>query len=719
MGDNVDMSCYIIPNDVPVCQLDCQKAFNALNMKEKLYCHYLSKACEEGGLIVLVQTSPESIPIFLLMQGLFSKEGPNLREKALKDGVSESDFEALLAFAAGFYSNMGNYKSFGDTKIVPGLTKENFWIIVKCSDAYEGNKAWFDELWEKCSDDMYSLKPRRRELGIGEGVSTYYSSNISKADISLVQDFMKEQNISPYNTRLFKTENEKLELRLASLALSEKVDSQDSTHCLLKEYTYKDRSITITRGDYSGILKRVIEHLKLAKTYAANENEVCMIENYIRCFTYGSIESHKEGSRYWIRDKGPIVETYIGFIESYRDPYGVRGEFEGFVSIVNKEMSIKFGKLVEAAQDLLAKLPWPKEYEKDVFLRPDFTSLDVVTFSGSGVPAGINIPNYDDIRQNEGFKNVSLGNVLQAKPSGQKITFLTDADQEHFENYKSPSFEVQVGLHELIGHGSGKLFKEMNDGTFNFDKDNVLHLEKKSKISTWYAPGETWDTKFSTYASSYEECRAECVGLLLCLDATVLKIFGHEGEEAEAIVYANWLSMVRAGLLGLEFYSPQTKSWKQAHMNARYVILQVLMETGNELVNIEERTGEDGKPDLLITLNKDLIKTVGKDAISNFLMRLQLYKSTADFESGKEMYEKYSSVDDVMLNKRTIVLNRKQARRLLVQCNSTVIGEKVRLDTYDASLVGLVKSNVQRYLAYDQCLESLWYADRKANFHSY
>lgn len=29
------------------------------------------------------------------------------------------------------------------------------------------------------------------------------------------------------------------------------------------------------------------------------------------------------------------------------------------------------------------------------------------------------------------------------------------------------------------------------------------------------------------------------------------------------MIYVNWLNMVRAGLLALEFYTPETSSWRQ------------------------------------------------------------------------------------------------------------------------------------------------------------
>ncbi len=60
-------------------------------------------------------------------------------------------------------------------------------------------------------------------------------------------------------------------------------------------------------------------------------------------------------------------------------------------------------------------------------------------------------------------------------------------------------------------------------------------------------------------------------------------------------------------------------------MQARYVILRVLLEnTPPGCVTVQVTTGADGKPDLLVELDQTLIATTGKEAIRDFLDKLQV-----------------------------------------------------------------------------------------------
>ena len=73
---------------------------------------------------------------------------------------------------------------------------------------------------------------------------------------------------------------------------------------------------------------------------------------------------------------------------------------------------------------------------------------------------------------------------------------------------------IMVALHELLGHGSGKLLIKNADGTFNFDTETI-NPATGEKVDCWYEADETWSSKFADVSNPYEECRAETVATFL------------------------------------------------------------------------------------------------------------------------------------------------------------------------------------------------------------
>ncbi|TPX58119.1 hypothetical protein PhCBS80983_g03351 [Powellomyces hirtus] len=684
---------YLADTNAPICRLEVSKHFDTLTDTQKLYAHYIARASWEGARVLSRSQSEYAPGLYQLFEEIFTdpaarESQPRVRDiEALKAkaGLSEESWKYFLEYAAQVFYNLGNFKSFGDTKFLPRLPVDELEKVVKSADSPKAT-----ELFGQLREFIYQVEPTEGLL-IGfpaEGhISGYYSSNVSKADVQTVQALLEKSDISALNTRLLKTSDNKFELHVAC------ADAYKPTKTLKGD---DGLEVKVIYGEFAPHFAKIEENIRKAIPYAANKHQKKMLECYAESFHTGSIEAHRESQRHWIKDVGPTVETNIGFIETYRDPAGVRAEWEGFVAVVNKEMTQKFEVLVNKAEKFVGRLPWPKEFEVDKFIKPDFTSLEVMSFATSGSPpAGINIPNYNDIRMAEGFKNVSLGNVLSAKAPNEKITFVKEEDLALFKKYMGPAFEVQVGLHELLGHGSGKLLQEEPAGKYNFDHDNLpISPITGKKITTWYKPGETWGSVFKSAASSYEECRAEAVAMYLCVDREILSIFGHNDQEALDIFFCCYLQMARAGLVALEFYDPKSKKWGQAHMQARFAILQVFLEAG--LVKIETNPSGDN---LAIHLDRTKIETDGVQAVGTFLQKLNVYKATADAAEGLKFYTAQTTVPDSWAKYRDIVLAQKQPRKIFLQCNTFVeesSTEKVVFKEYPVTLEGYIESCIER-----------------------
>jgi len=327
---------------------------------------------------------------------------------------------------------------------------------------------------------------------------------------------MQSQNISPLNTRAFKRENNHFIITVGS------VETKDSK----KNIEFNDNKFDIEYGEFASYLEEVNDYLQHAMKNSLNANEHRMVELYRQHFASGHVDVHKDSQRSWIRDKSPPVESNIGWIESYVDPENSRALWDGWVAIVDKDRSKKFATLVNGSAPIVAQLPWSKDLEKDAFISPDFTSLDIVMFSGDSQPKGINIPNYGDIREKEGFKNVIFEtNKPQNKSLWETVTFVTREESDLINQNSTDAYRVMVAGHELFGHGSGKLIYRQKDGKCPMAFTDPMNGE--SFASCYEEGGEDYKTRFGEFSSSYEECRADLSGLYLAVQKNMYAVFDY------------------------------------------------------------------------------------------------------------------------------------------------------------------------------------------------
>lgn len=76
-------------------------------------------------------------------------------------------------------------------------------------------------------------------------------------------------------------------------------------------------------------------------------------------------------------------------------------------------------------------------------------------------------------------------------------------------------------------------------------------------------------------------------------------------NETSDITYANWLWMTLIGLTSLQKYDTNTKSWGEAHAQARFVIMNMLQQKVPELLTVREFVNQKDKlPDFELSIDR-------------------------------------------------------------------------------------------------------------------
>ncbi|KAI9708939.1 MAG: hypothetical protein M1820_003633 [Bogoriella megaspora] len=579
----------------------------------------------------------------------------------------------------------------GDQKFVPDVSSDFLNVISSKSTRLQA-------LCQEILQPILSVPPYSLGFSSEVAQSSYYptESKISREEIAQVSRVLEENAIFPENTRIRKTSQDGVVYEVLQASVDTKPVSQNLA------ILDSGGAVRLVPGDHSHELEKICEYLSAASEYAANETQKRFLSEYIQSFRTGSLGIYRDSQRSWITDKGPRVENIFGFVEPYRDPYGIRAEFEGLVAIADAEETRTLARLVAQSDKFIRRLPWAQPesaenngkgpFEKSLFEPPDFSSIHTLAYNSSIIFPGINLPNYNDIRQETGFKNVIIANRMIAESDEKRVSpFIDPSEADRFRRDKYPAYYWWVVLHELLGHGTGKMMVQESEDCFNFEVENPpVDRLTGEPIKTWYKPGQTWTGLFGDLATTVDECRAELVGAYLMDDRELLALFGFDDQTettAADLTYNLYLQLGTDGLRGLANFNVDDR--------AHFAILKCLLLDGGGVLSID---CDKAQQSLTVRVDRSKIISHGKPALGRMLLRLHIYRCTANIAACRPYYEGLSQVDGEYLEWRKIVLAKRPPPLLYVQANTFLNGDAVELKEYEPTVEGIIRSWVEREL---------------------
>ena len=364
-------------------------------------------------------------------------------------------------------------------------------------------------------------------------------------------------------------------------------------------------------GRYGDYLSAIVAHLEAAIPYAT-EPAAHALRALIRFYQTGDDADREAYDIAWVQDKESPVDTINGFIEVYVDPRSSKGAWEGLVFCVNRAKTFQIRTIAENAQWFEDRMPWDPKFRKTGAHGITATAVDVLIETGESgpvTPVGINLPNDQMIRERHGSKSFSLTNVSEAYDKSTLPEFRnefswTSGEAERAAKWSAFAGELTTNMHEVIGHGSGKV-------------DERLKGNPQAALKEQF--------------SAVEESRADLVALYFLPDRKLVDLGLLAEEDHAEIVRADFEAYARNALVQLRRVREGT-TIEEDHMRNRQMIVHWLMA---QTTAIDVRT-RDGKTYYVMT-DADAFR----DGVGRLLAEVQRIKGEGDYEAARRLFDTY------------------------------------------------------------------------------
>jgi dipeptidyl-peptidase-3 len=590
-------------NDTGFIQLEAE-SFSQLTPSQQAIAYWLTQAAIAIDPIIYDQLSAYGVREKRLLEGILGHSS----------GIGAEPLAKIRSYGLLFFANRGNHNENTSQKFLPAFTFDELQDAALKAQASGAFKAYADlpsladaaAVRKELSDIRASIFDASFETTItaktpppGKDI-IQASSNTFYRGVTLDElKSFKEQY--PLNSRVVKG---------ADGRIREEV------------YRAGTKDGRVAPGLYAVYLRKAVDSLEKARAVAATVDpaQAKVISGLIRYYETGEPAEWLQFGGDWVRNNA-TVDFANGFIEVYRDARGAKGSSQAFVTITDKPVTDAMTKLAQNAAYFEQRAPWDAKYKRQDFTPPLVKAVQVLVETGDFHVStiGDNLPNENQIHEMYGTKNflfLGSSHALSGASAGLVKEFALPEEASRAEQYGREADDMLVAMHEVIGHGSGKLG------------------ERIAK--------EGAGPSLKEYFSTLEEARADLTAMWNVTDPK-LKELGLVSNQ-DAVMKAMYDAQTRVALTQLRRVT-RGDTLEEDHMRGRQLVaLFIKDKTG--AIEVVQRGGKT------YYQVKDYAKM--REGVGLLLAELMRIKAEGDYAAIKALIDRYGVHIDTKLRDEVV-----------------------------------------------------------------